>query len=164
MRRVSSRVCFVSTLLAALFFCAAAQAAETPAEPPDWAYGIAHELLSPFCPGVSLAECPSPEAYELRLWILTQATAGAPREEVEAALYERFGDKIRGTPRAEGWGLAAYLIPLAAFVLGGAIVVQSLRRMVRPRVEAAATLPVTVPPAPIDPELERRVDRDLQRG
>jgi cytochrome c-type biogenesis protein CcmH/NrfF len=78
------------------------------AGPPAWAYAIAHELMSPFCPGRTLAACPSPQADQLRQWILFQAAAGQSEAEVEEMLYERFGDVLRSTPKAEGgWGISA---------------------------------------------------------
>ena len=136
----------------------------TRAEPPEWAYGMAHDVMSPFCPGVTLAECPSPQAYELRLWILMQSSAGASRDEIETVLYDRFGEQIRSAPRAEGWGLAAYAIPLLGFLVGGAVVILFLRKWVAPgRPPAESEMPRSAP-SPVDPELERLIDEELQRG
>lgn len=141
----------------------------SPSEAPAWAYQLPHDLMSPFCPGRTLAECPSPQADELRLWILTQAAAGASEAEVEESLIDRFGEQILGAPRAEGWGLAAYLLPLGGFVLGGFVVFWVLRRLSSP----AATgedAPEAAPRAgaatrsPADPELERILDEELERG
>ena len=140
---------------------ALSQTAADPAEPDGWAYAMAHDLMSPFCPGRTLAECPSPQADELRLWILTQAAAGAPQEEIQAALYERFGDQILSAPRPEGWGLAAYVIPIAGFVLGGGAVWLALRRLVG---STKKTVPAAVPAdttVTVDRELERRIDEEL---
>ncbi len=157
-----------------------AQAAEEAA----WAYELWHDTMSPYCPGRTLAECPSPQADTLRLWILTQAAAGASREEVQESLYTRFGDKIRTTPKAEGWGLAAYVIPVLAFVLFGGVVLLALRRLVGSSegrseravstaasasdeavVGAAPNLPLRVATAAgaelSDAELERLVDDEL---
>jgi cytochrome c-type biogenesis protein CcmH/NrfF len=124
-----------SLAVATVILCLAALTGGSPhgaqaADESSWAYELWHGMMSPYCPGRTLAECPSPQADELRLWILTQAAAGAAREEVEASLYARFGDQIRTTPRAEGWGLAAYVIPVVAFVSFGGIVLVVLRRMV----------------------------------
>jgi len=109
---------------------AAATQAESGAELEiEWAYALANELMSPFCPGRTLAECSSPQAAELRLWILTQAAAGASQEEIEANLYGRFGDVLLAAPRAEGWGLWAYLVPIFFFVIGGPVVVWIIRNL-----------------------------------
>lgn len=135
-----------------------ARAAEPAAEAPSWAYELAADLMSPFCPGRTLADCPSPNAASLRMWIVVQAAAGRTREDVEQELYERYGDVIRSKPRAEGFGLAAYLVPLGAFAAGGLLVAAVLRRMTRRPAQPGASAP---PPA--DPELERMVDEDLAR-
>lgn len=125
-----------------------------------WAYAMAHDLMSPFCPGRTLAECPSPQADELRIWILTQAAAGASQAEIEEALYERFGDQILSAPRPEGWGLAAYVIPIVGFVVGGGLVWLALRRMVGGGQRAPAPAP-PVRSVSDDAELERRIDEEL---
>jgi cytochrome c-type biogenesis protein CcmH/NrfF len=115
-------------LLFAVLLCAAPAAADAP--PPDetWAYDLAHELMSPYCPGRALAECPSPQADQLRLWIIAQARAGKSRAEVQAELAANFGDQIRQAPRAEGIGLIAYAVPAAFVVVGAALLAVFLRR------------------------------------
>ena len=121
-----------------------------------WSSEVERELMSPYCPGRSLIECPSPQATELRLWIQAQEEAGVPRADVEARLFEQFGDQLRQSPRAEGWGLWAYLVPGGAMLAGGVIVVAFLGRRGPPG-------PPSGPPpvAPGDPDLEREIDREL---
>jgi cytochrome c-type biogenesis protein CcmH len=137
-------------LALALLVGAGSAGAERP-----WSEQLEHELMSPYCPGRSLTECPSPQATELRLWIQAQERAGVPREQVEARLFAQFGDQLRHGPRAEGWGLWAYLVPAAALAAGGALVFAFLRRQGRP----APAPPEAAPPR--DPELERRLDEEL---
>ena len=99
---------FLTLILALLAFVPAAAAdPEIPAasaEPVGWAHALSRDMMSPVCPGRSLADCPSPQAESLRLWIVVQESTGRSRADVEAELYERYGDAIRGAPRAEGWG------------------------------------------------------------
>jgi cytochrome c-type biogenesis protein CcmH len=148
------RVC--AALLA--FAAVAASAAEPTPKGDDastrWAYDLANDLMSPFCPGRSLADCPSPDAASLRMWILVQAAAGRTRDEVEQELYARYGEVIRAKPKAEGWGLAAYWIPAAVFAGGGVLVGWFLRRSTR-----RARPPE--PTGPLDPEVERKLDELL---
>lgn len=96
----------------------------------DWAYDLSHELMSPFCPGSTLAACTSSQAEEVRFWMIAQAAAGASREEVIAVLQERFGDAIRPVPKAEGWGATAFAVPLGLALVGGVGVALALTRMV----------------------------------
>jgi cytochrome c-type biogenesis protein CcmH/NrfF len=118
-----------------------------------WSREVERALMSPYCPGRSLVECPSPQATELRLWIQAQERAGVPRAEVEQRLFEQFGDQLRHSPRAEGFGLWAYLVPAFALLAGAALVFTFLRRQASAPAPAAAAL--------ADPELAREIEREL---
>jgi cytochrome c-type biogenesis protein CcmH/NrfF len=62
---------------------------------------------------------------------------------------------LRPAPLAEGFGLAAYVFPVVAFLAGGVFVAVYLRRQTR-----AVANPEPPPPAS-DPELERVIDQEL---
>jgi cytochrome c-type biogenesis protein CcmH/NrfF len=144
---------------AALVLGLSLAAAAAWAEAENWAYKAQNELMSPFCPGRTLADCPSPAAESLRLWLVMQMNAGRSREDVEEELFARYGNVMRPAPKAEGFGLTAYLVPIAGFLGGGALLFWFLRRMTR-----AAPAPAAAPAAaPADPELERLVDEELAR-
>lgn len=57
---------------------------------------LSTDLMSPYCPGRTIASCPSPQARKLEDHILSQAEAGYSREEIEAQLVSRFGTEIVG--------------------------------------------------------------------
>jgi cytochrome c-type biogenesis protein CcmH/NrfF len=152
----------------------------------SWGYDIAHDLMSPYCPGRTLATCPSPQAAELVQWIVMQEAAGATQDQVIEMLIERFGEDILGAPKAEGITLWAYIMPVLGFAIGGAVAFLVLRRIVgggrSPQLEAAmpggGSMPVPsraiedpATPAPVtasastpaseDDDLARIVDSDL---
>jgi cytochrome c-type biogenesis protein CcmH/NrfF len=129
----------------------------------SWGYALWSDLMSPFCPGRTLADCTSGEAEQLRTWILVQAASGRSRDEVEAELVAQYGDVILSAPRAEGIGLAAYLLPAAAFALGGSGVVWFLRRQTRRTTPEAPPGAGSATPSAFDPELARAVDAEIQR-
>jgi cytochrome c-type biogenesis protein CcmH/NrfF len=105
----------------------------------SWGYDLAAELMSPYCPGRTLASCPSPQAAELVQWMVLQEAAGSSQEEVIAILIERFGEEILGAPPAKGIMLWAYLFPVLGFVIFGGLVGLVLRRIVaRDRIPADA--------------------------
>ena len=140
-------------------------ASATRAAPAGWAYDLAGDMMSPFCPGRTLADCPSPQADSLRMWILVQESAGRSRQDVEAELLERYGDVILAAPRAEGFGIAAYAIPLLAFVAGGGLIVWLLRRFTArsAAADAEAQIAVAAREPELDAELERIVEEELAR-
>ena len=133
----------------------AAAAEEADRAPEGWAYTLSHDLMSPFCPGRTLSACSSPQAESLRMWMIVQEASGRSREDVEAELFERYGDVLRPAPRATGFGLAAYVFPVIAFFAGGVVVAIFLRRQTR-----AVATPGPPSHAP-DPELERLIDQEL---
>ncbi len=140
--------------------------------PAPWAYSMAHDLMSPFCPGRTLAACPSPQADQLRQWILFQAAAGQTQEQIEETLFERFGDVMLSAPKAEGgWGISAYAIPIGGFLLGLVFVTWMITRLARgggSEDSGPTPLPVkpvgSTGPALSDPELERLVDEEFARS
>lgn len=151
--RVAAHAIAVLALFVVFVGFGSAPGASAADEPPAWAYEMSTELMSPFCPGRTLAECPSPQAESLRMWILVQGSAGRGEDDVREELYERYGDQIRATPKAEGFGTAAYVIPVVAFLLGGVLLAIFLRRST-----AAAG---SAPAAALDAESERKLDEML---
>lgn len=148
----------VAALLVVAFWVAVPALAATQEQPESWSYGYFGEVMSPFCPGRTLAACTSPQAESLRAWILVQEAAGRSRDDVHAELIERYGDVILSAPEAKGFGIAAYAIPLVVFLVGGGIVIIFLRR----QTHAAAAAP-QAPSLPLDPDIERAIDEDLAR-
>jgi cytochrome c-type biogenesis protein CcmH len=123
----------------------------------QWHYDLEQELMSPYCPGRTLTDCTSPQAAELRQWIAGEEAKGRSREDVEKQLFLEFGEVILQAPKAQGFGLAAYVIPAVGVALGAALVVIFLRRQRR----TATPAPVAMAP---DPELDRLIDEELRRG
>ena len=107
------------------------------------AHELSRELMSPYCPGRTLAECPSPDAGAVREEIRDALRAGEPADAIRARLEARFGERVIGVPTTTlGW-----MIPILMLVAGAAALVFVLRRALarpglQPRVssDAMATL------------------------
>jgi cytochrome c-type biogenesis protein CcmH/NrfF len=68
-----------------------------PAQPPERVLSeLSNELMSPYCPGRTIASCPSDQARKLEDHILAEAQAGKTREQIEQSLVDRFGPQIIG--------------------------------------------------------------------
>ncbi|CAN5532888.1 hypothetical protein BH24ACT26_BH24ACT26_22350 [soil metagenome] len=110
----------------------AAAVAATPAlalaGPSETATDIANNVMSPFCPGLTLHDCPSDAAGELRARIETWARRGQSREQIMTRLRDDYGPAIAATPAGEGAGIVAWLLPGAATALGAAIAWTLARR------------------------------------
>jgi cytochrome c-type biogenesis protein CcmH/NrfF len=91
------------------------------------------------------------------MWLIVQESSGRPRAEVEAELVARYGESVLGAPRARGFGLTAYVIPVAVVAVGAGVLAWFLRRQTRTSKPAGAAPPT----AALDPELERLLDEKL---
>jgi cytochrome c-type biogenesis protein CcmH len=146
-------------ILLVLLGAPAVSSAEQDTSAASYSVDLFTQLMSPYCPGRTLMDCPSSQAAELRSWITEQEQAGRSRSDVEEQLYEQFGDVILQAPRAQGFGLAAYLLPVVAVLVGGAIVWLFLRRQAGGAGGATVGSPT---PVVLDPEIERRIDEELR--
>ena len=120
---------------------------------------IYNSLMSPFCPGLTVASCPSPGAEEMRLEVRRRLGAGEGEPTIVAALVATYGAEILGAPPAKRWGLALWIPPALALLLGGGALGWWLRRRASPADGDA-------PPAAAAPEIDRvlraRLDEELQ--
>lgn len=114
-------------LLAAALVLSASSSAG--AAPEDVANRLSYEIMSPFCPGVTLHDCPSDEATELRNQIARWASSGWSRDRIMARLRSEFGPQILAVPPAdEGAGLVAWLAPVLLAVVAAVLVPALSRR------------------------------------
>lgn len=97
------------------------------AAPQDVANDISQNIMSPFCPGVTLHDCPSDSAVALRDRITEWAEDGFTRAQIMDRLIREYGDTIRAEPPRSGSGLVAWLLPVLA-ALGAAVVAWKLMR------------------------------------
>jgi cytochrome c-type biogenesis protein CcmH len=112
-------------------------------------------VMSPFCPGMTLATCPSSQAAELRDNIREQLARGASTEEVLDELYAVWGEEVLGPRSALGAGLLAWLIPAVVIVVAGAGLLAWLRGSSR-RFATGATGGDA-----LDPKDRERLEREL---
>ncbi len=121
------------------------------------AHVIYNSVLSPFCPGFMLINCTSSKAAELRDEIRDMLAAGRTRSEIMDTLYARYGEEIRAIPKAEGFGLTAWLVPGGVLLTSGLLITFWLMRRRAPRAS-----PVEVVEADgLDAEKQARIDEEL---
>ncbi len=109
------------------------------------------ELLSPFCPGLTLKNCPSSPADSLRRSIRSHLDRGESIGDIKAALVDAYGETILGAPPATGFNLVLWVLPWVSVAAAGAVLARLiLRRRRRER-------PVAVVEAEPAPDEERRL-------
>ena len=143
-------------LLAVAFAALALAGAAFGADPPRQA-DLEAEIVCPTCK-TTLDQSSSPIATRMKAFIRARIAAGDSSEQIKASLVDQFGPAVLAEPPRRGFDLLAWLLPLAALVVG-IVVVGALAWIWSRRRETGAE-----PDDPgLDPDLERRVDEELAR-
>jgi cytochrome c-type biogenesis protein CcmH len=148
-------VALLTTLLAAWPAVATAQEAEPQTDLAD----ISDEVMCTVC-GVPLElALEAPQAEAQRDFIRELIAEGRTKEEIKDALVVEYGENVLAVPGTEGFDLAAWLIPIAAFAVAAVAVLFALRRWRRNR--AAEPAPASAPPS--DDDGSERLEADMAR-
>ncbi len=86
------------------------------------------QIRSPYCPGLMLEVCPSPEADALRDSIRDLASEGMAEAEIVEWMIGRHGEEWRAVPKRSGRGMFAWLLPPLFLVVGAGLLIVRLRR------------------------------------
>jgi cytochrome c-type biogenesis protein CcmH len=81
---------------------------------------------------------------------------GMTRPQIIAWFRTTYGEKVLSAPTTEGFNLLAWITPFAVLLAGGVGIVFAFGRW-----RSSAPLP-TSDPNPVDPELKRRLERELR--
>jgi len=119
---------------------------------------IAAEMPSPYCPGRSIASCPSEPARELEDDILGLAKQGKDREQIEQILVQRFGEEKMGKAHQSEVIVA---ITIAAILALFAIITMA-RKWLRPALATDSTVAqpdAAAEPSPLASVKQAELDR-----
>lgn len=116
---------------------------------------VAGRMMSPFCPGLTLEECPSDQASRLRSEIDSMVRSGSTNAEIDRWIVDNFGRVALARPEGSIAWVAPPLVALAG--LGAVLLV--LRR--KPK---AAPEPVTPELSPQDESLFEKDFGNFRRG
>ncbi len=115
------------------------------------------EVVCPTC-HTTLDQSSSPIASRMKVFIADRIRAGDTKSEIEGKLVAQFGPEVIAKPSKHGFDLVAWLLPL--FLLaGGAAAVGAAAWKWRKASRRASVSPA----APLDPDVERRIDEELAR-
>ena len=118
------------------------------------------KFICPTCK-TTLDQSDAPAARRIKEYLADRVAACASEKQIADELVAQFGPAVLAAPPREGFHWLAWLLPLVG-LLGAAIVVSILVwRWSRSRPAEAAAESNGRPP--LDPELERRLDRELAR-
>ena len=139
-------LCFVACLAVSAMPAPSVQAAVqaggearlqyTPEELEDTFQRLQTSIMSPYCQGLTVADCPTSGAVTMRARIHTWLEEGRSSEWIMNELAGEYGEWIRSAPKFAGFGLLAWLAPGAALILGGVWVGGYMRRNTKPQTQA----------------------------
>ena len=141
----------VVLLLLALAFAAPASAGGRPT-----AEDIETKLVCPVC-HETLDQSTATIAQEMKAHIRQRLAQGWTEKQILDEMVAQFGPGVLSTPAKHGFDLLAWVLPLGGAAVAVAAVGYGARRWSREPVAADAS------PAAIDPELDRRIDEELDR-
>jgi cytochrome c-type biogenesis protein CcmH len=149
--------------LLAIAICLALWPTAAAAAPEDVANRISTQIMSPYCPGVTLHDCPSRQADELREQIERWAARGWDEDRIMAELVDQFGEGVRATPPSEGGGILWWILPGIVAVLGAFFAGGLARRWSRARAKEIEheTLEARREQAALSVEQRRRLSAEL---
>ncbi len=89
---------------------------------------VASHLRCPVCQGESIQESPAELAKQMRGLVRDQLANGKTPDEVKAYFVARYGEWILLEPKASGFNLLLYALPIALVIGGGAVVYGAVRK------------------------------------
>ena len=98
----------------------------------------------------------------MKAFIRQRADACVPEQQIKSELVAQFGPAVLAAPPREGFHWLAWLLPIGGLLVGAAVVSWLVWRWSRRRPVVEPALESNGRVA-LDPELERRLDRELAR-
>jgi cytochrome c-type biogenesis protein CcmH len=142
----------LALLLAALVLAAPALAGKRPS-----AEAIETKLVCPVC-HETLDQSTAPIAQEMKAHIRERIAQGWTEKQILDEMVAQFGPGVLSTPAKHGFDLLAWVLPIGGATAG--VVVLGLGARYWSRSPAGPAPPEG--PA-LDPEIERRIDEELER-
>ena len=141
-------------LLAACVVVIACAGAASASEEHPTAAELESELVCPVC-DTTLDTSNAPVALRMKAFIRERIAAGDSKAEIKAELVDQFGPSVLAVPPKEGFDLLAWVLPFAGLAVAALAVGAVAWRWSRVRAEGGEE--------PLDPELEARLDDELDR-
>jgi cytochrome c-type biogenesis protein CcmH len=118
------------------------------------------ELICPTCK-TTLDQSDAPVARQIKALVARRVAQCASKEEIKDELVADFGPAVLAAPPREGFHWLAWLLPLAGLLAAAGVISVFVWRWSHSR--PAEVVVDSNGRLPLDPELERRLDRELAR-
>jgi len=118
---------------------------------------IEDNLIAPCCWSQPVSQHYSDVAEQIRQEVHAMVAAGKSRDEILDYYVAKYGERILATPRAKGFNMLVYVLPWAALILGGWLLILLIKRLRSP---APAPSP-PLPPAP-DSRYSEVIEKEMK--
>jgi cytochrome c-type biogenesis protein CcmH len=122
-------------------------------------HDIEDEVMCPIC-GTLLELADSPQAKREKVYVARLIAAGKTKAEIKDALVVQYGRSVLALPKASGFDLSAYLVPILAIVIAAIVLAFSVARWRRDSQRRSSD--EDAEPAPQGEDAER-LEADLGR-
>jgi cytochrome c-type biogenesis protein CcmH len=151
-------------LMAAMALVGPAAAAASPAPhpaPQTTVNEIEAEVMCPIC-GTLLELAESPQARREKVFVAKLVAEGKSNAEIKDALVAQYGPSVLALPKASGFDLSAYLVPILAIAIAAVALLFSVLRWRRSGRENGPTATNAAASGPQGEDAER-LEADLSR-
>jgi cytochrome c-type biogenesis protein CcmH/NrfF len=93
---------------------------------------LASQLRCPVCQGLSIQDSPSELSQQMRAVVKDQLREGKTPEQVKAYFISKYGEWILLEPKAHGFNVLVYAMPVLLVALGLGMIVLAVRKWTRP--------------------------------
>lgn len=94
---------------------------------------VASQLRCPVCQGNSIQDSPSELAQEMKGLVREQLQSGKTPDEVKRYFIDKYGEWILLEPKASGFNLLVYLLPILAVGGGVILVLRAVKKWTSPQ-------------------------------
>jgi len=151
-------------LAAIVALAASAPAVAAPAShpvPQTTVNEIEAEVMCPIC-GTLLELAESPQAKREKVFVAKLVATGKSKAEIKDALVAQYGPEVLALPKASGFDLSAYLVPILAILIAAIVLAFSVLRWRRRGRDDEPSASEAAAEAPRGEDAER-LEADLSR-
>ncbi len=124
---------------------------------------VAKQLYCPVCENIPLDVCPTQACFQWRELIRQKIGLGWSTDQIRQYFAVQYGDRVLSVPPTRGLNWLVYILPPVAFLAGGFLVFQVLRKMRAAGSKKAAATRAESAPTSVSPSTQLAADPYLNR-
>ncbi|RPI20977.1 MAG: hypothetical protein EHM61_25865 [Acidobacteria bacterium] len=111
------------------------------------------------CANIIVASCDCGQAADMRKEVATFVKEGKTDALIFAAFEKKYGPKVLGAPKLEGFNVLAWVLPFVGLAVGAVVVVAVVRKL---RPKGAETEAVEAMPPELDEKYRKLLEEEMR--